>query len=173
MRNRGNFDHGGEPTSSPGGREFTASETQGPIPALPAARVARSRDTGLNFVGRCQVRCDCEPRGQMASIRAAGMVRRNAFAALKPRPHGRNARHRAPALKTESHAHADPVLAAVACPSSRARSPALAAPEQWEAVNKMAMAITGNVRFSPNRITCQNGKFLAVTPARSLCLAVR
>jgi hypothetical protein len=99
MRNGGNFDHGGEPTSSPGGREFTASETQGPIPALPAARVARSRDTGLNFVGRCQVRCDCEPRGQMASIRAAGMVRRNAFAALKPRPHGRNARHRAPAQK--------------------------------------------------------------------------
>jgi hypothetical protein len=47
-----------------------------------------------------------------------------------------------------------------------ARSPALAAaPEQWEAVSTTAMAITGNVRFSPDRITFQNGKFLPLEPA--------
>jgi hypothetical protein len=48
------------------------------------------------------------------------------------------------------------------------RSPALAAPERWEAVSKTAMAITGNVRFSPNRITFQKGKFLALAPAGTI-----
>ena len=45
-------------------------------------------------------------------------------------------------------------------------APALAAaPEQWEAVSKTAMAITGNVRFSPDRITFGNGKSLPLAPA--------
>jgi len=44
--------------------------------------------------------------------------------------------------------------------------PALAAsPEQWEAVSTTAMSITGNVRFSPDRITFQNGKSLALARA--------
>jgi hypothetical protein len=47
-----------------------------------------------------------------------------------------------------------------------ARSPALAAsPEQWEAVSTTALSITGNIRFSPDRITFQNGKFLPLEPA--------
>ena len=47
-----------------------------------------------------------------------------------------------------------------------ARSPALAAsPEQWEAVSTTASSITGNVRFSPDRITFQNGKSLPLEPA--------
>jgi len=40
-----------------------------------------------------------------------------------------------------------------------------AAPEQWEAVSETAMAITGNVRFLPDRITFRNGKSLPLAPA--------
>src|SRR6516162_8095798 len=48
-------------------------------------------------------------------------------------------------------------------------APALAAsPEQWEAVSTAAMSITGNVRFSPDRITFQNGKSLALAPAGTM-----
>ena len=48
-------------------------------------------------------------------------------------------------------------------------APALAAsPEQWEAVSTTAMSITGNVRFSPDRITFQNGKSLALAPAGTM-----
>ena len=37
------------------------------------------------------------------------------------------------------------------------RTAAAAAAEQWEATSTVAMAITGNVTFSPDRITFQNG----------------
>ena len=48
-----------------------------------------------------------------------------------------------------------------------AQFPALAAsPEQWEAVSTTAMSITGKVRFSPDRITFQNGKFLPLAPGQ-------
>ena len=44
--------------------------------------------------------------------------------------------------------------------------PALAAaPEPWEAVSTTALAITGNVRVSPDRITFQNGKSLPLAAA--------
>jgi hypothetical protein len=60
------------------------------------------------------------------------------------------------------------LLSLLAC-ALVAQSPALAAsPEQWEAVSTTAMAITGNVRFSPDRITFQNGKFLAFAPAGAI-----
>jgi hypothetical protein len=60
------------------------------------------------------------------------------------------------------------LLSLLAC-ALVAQSPALAAsPEQWEAVSTTAMAITGNVRFSPDRITFQNGKFLALAPAGAI-----
>lgn len=47
-----------------------------------------------------------------------------------------------------------------------APSPALAAaPEQWEAVSTTALSITGNVRFSSDRIAFQNGKSVPLAPA--------
>jgi hypothetical protein len=42
---------------------------------------------------------------------------------------------------------------------------AAAAGEHWEAVSTTAMAITGDVTLSPDRITFANGKFLALAPA--------
>jgi hypothetical protein len=57
------------------------------------------------------------------------------------------------------------LLSLLAC-ALVAQSPAVAAsPEQCEAVSTTAMAITGKVRFSPDRITFQNGKFLPLAPA--------
>ena len=56
------------------------------------------------------------------------------------------------------------LLLAVAAPAL-----ALAAtPEQWEAVSNTAMAITGNVRLSPDRITFQNGQPLPLVSAGTL-----
>jgi ClpX C4-type zinc finger len=49
----------GNPSPNPGGFAFTASEAQGPVPELLAARVARGRDTGLKFIDRCKARCNC------------------------------------------------------------------------------------------------------------------
>jgi hypothetical protein len=42
---------------------------------------------------------------------------------------------------------------------------AAAAGEHWEAVSTTAMAITGDVTFSPDRITFGNGKFLPLAAA--------
>src|SRR5215469_7291256 len=42
-----------------------------------------------------------------------------------------------------------------------------ASPEQWEAVSTTAMSITGN-RFSPDRITFQNGQSLALARAGTI-----
>ena len=64
------------------------------------------------------------------------------------------------------NAHSDPVPAPVSCPCPRGPVSALAAPpEQWEAVSTTALSITGNVRFSTDRITFQNGKLLPLEPA--------
>jgi hypothetical protein len=47
---------------------------------------------------------------------------------------------------------------------------AVAAPagEHWEAVSTTAMSITGNVTFSPGRITFGNGKSLPLAPAGTI-----
>jgi len=53
-----------------------------------------------------------------------------------------------------------------------AQSPALAASlEQWEAVSRTAMAVTGTVQFSADRITFQNGKFLPLAPAGTITVS--
>lgn len=48
-----------------------------------------------------------------------------------------------------------------------AQSPAPVAspPERWQAVSTTASSVTGNVTFSPDRITFQNGKSLSLAPA--------
>ncbi|MGY2050142.1 hypothetical protein [Methylobacterium sp. JK268] len=42
--------------------------------------------------------------------------------------------------------------------------PAWAASERWEATSRTAMSITGDIEFSDERITFQNGKALAPVP---------
>jgi hypothetical protein len=59
-------------------------------------------------------------------------------------------------------------LVGVACVAAAFAPRVSAAEERWEATSRTAMAITGNVTFSPTKVTFQNGKSLSLEAAGNL-----